>query len=142
MEAKAKMTEPISKSVLDQISAFCEQRSAGYSTVKMLLEEITRLKRGDLTPQELQDLCHGLSEEDCGRFCTGCLKYQVKMFGREKVVEDLRTRLVSAAKYLLKNEPLVGTSREEYLGMIAGRVVWEARWEGEDKSANDLPPSP
>lgn len=46
--------------------------------------EIERLKRGDFTPEEFQNLCHhrddkpGCTPED---FFTGCALYQQKLFG-------------------------------------------------------------
>jgi hypothetical protein len=41
-------------------------------------EEIGRLKRGDFTPEEFQNLCHSKLPEDCtaDSFCDGCEGYQ------------------------------------------------------------------
>lgn len=44
-------------------------------------EEGARLKRGDFTPDELQTLCHNLSEQDKEAFFQGCTEYQRKLFG-------------------------------------------------------------
>lgn len=52
-------------------------------------EEIERLKRGDFTPEEFQNLCHNLHKKTAlakvGNlpqvFCDGCEDYQKKLFG-------------------------------------------------------------
>jgi hypothetical protein len=47
-------------------------------------EEITRLKRGEFTPEEFQALCHHRDERPgCTRadFEAGCDEYQRKLFG-------------------------------------------------------------
>lgn len=49
--------------------------------VAYLQSEIDRLKSGDFTEQEFQNLCHKFSEEDEKRFKAGCLEYQNKLFG-------------------------------------------------------------
>lgn len=64
--------------------------------------EVTRLKEGRFTEDEFQALCHKFPkmagcrfhEEDCQRFCKGCLNYWVNLFGKDK----LTPVLVSAAK--------------------------------------------
>jgi hypothetical protein len=43
--------------------------------------EVERLKSGDFTKEELQNLCHNLSEDDEQRFRQGCSDYQKKLFG-------------------------------------------------------------
>ncbi len=50
--------------------------------ISILREEIARLKRGDFTPEEFQNLCHNMNP-NCKRedFESGCLKYQNKLFG-------------------------------------------------------------
>jgi hypothetical protein len=49
--------------------------------VRRLRLEVERLKRGDFTEEEFQNLCHNLSEDDEARFKQGCLDYQKKLFG-------------------------------------------------------------
>ena len=52
--------------------------------VQELHKEITRLKRGDFTPDEFQGLCHHLDERlgiTREEFCHGCEEYQEKLFG-------------------------------------------------------------
>ena len=47
-------------------------------------KEIERLKAGKFTPEELQNLCHNLKEEDEQAFKQGCIDYQKKLFGEKK----------------------------------------------------------
>ncbi len=49
--------------------------------VDYLESEIVRLKRGDFTEKEFQDLCHHFSEDDRERFKAGCKEYQRQLFG-------------------------------------------------------------
>lgn len=55
---------------------------------KLLKEQIARLSRGDLTPEEFQRLCHNYDElkPGCSReeFEEGCKRYQLKLFGPRK----------------------------------------------------------
>jgi hypothetical protein len=48
---------------------------------RSLKKEVERLKEGDFTPEELQNLCHNL--QGCGRaeFEEGCRRYQEQLFG-------------------------------------------------------------
>lgn len=46
--------------------------------------EIARLKRGDFTEREFQDLCHHFGPDDAARFKQGCEDYQRKLFGCPK----------------------------------------------------------
>jgi hypothetical protein len=53
-----------------------------------LQTEVARLKRGDFTPAEFQNLCHNRHErEGCTfeDFCTGCTEYQRRLFGKALV---------------------------------------------------------
>lgn len=47
-----------------------------------LQQEVERLKRGDFTEPEFQNLCHNFDPSDEARFEQGCLEYQAKLFGR------------------------------------------------------------
>jgi hypothetical protein len=49
-----------------------------------LLAEIDRLRRGDFTPEEFQNLCH--NSFPCSRevFEQGCKDYQAKLFHKER----------------------------------------------------------
>lgn len=44
-------------------------------------QEVERLRAGNFTPQEFQNLCHGFDENDREVFVAGCLEYQRKLFG-------------------------------------------------------------
>lgn len=44
-------------------------------------QEISRLKSGDFTEEEFQNLCHKFTEDDACRFRAGCEEYQRKLFG-------------------------------------------------------------
>lgn len=53
-------------------------------TIRDLEAEIGRLKRGDLTPEEVQNLCHNLHEKGTVtrvEFEHGCYLFQEKLFG-------------------------------------------------------------
>lgn len=52
-----------------------------------LEQEISRLKRGDFTELEFQNLCHKFNEDDKTRFCNGCEEYQKKLFGASPITE-------------------------------------------------------
>ena len=51
--------------------------------LKSLEAEIARLKKGDFTEEEFQNLCHNFSETDKAAFVLGCQNYQKKLFGDE-----------------------------------------------------------
>lgn len=46
-----------------------------------LMNEIERLKRGDFTSEEFQNLCHNSTAENRSLFEQGCKEYQDKIFG-------------------------------------------------------------
>jgi hypothetical protein len=64
-----------------------EDRFAYWKDTLLLVAEVRRLKRGDFTPEEFQELCHNLHERPggCTRdvFAAGCREYQEKLFGKE-----------------------------------------------------------
>jgi hypothetical protein len=64
---------------------FIRKAESQWERIKELETEVIRLKRGDFTPEEFQDLCHHRDEkEGCTLedFSQGCLDYQRKLFGR------------------------------------------------------------
>jgi hypothetical protein len=63
-----------------------------------LVKDIVRLKSGDFTPEELQNLCHSVSETDKTAFFEGCAAYQRKLFGISHVEELKQKRLDAVAK--------------------------------------------
>jgi hypothetical protein len=52
-----------------------------------LAKEITRLKAGDFSEEEFQNLCHKFQDTDKQRFCDGCEAYQIKLFGSSPITE-------------------------------------------------------
>ena len=50
-------------------------------TLTFLHKEVYRLKSGEFTEEEFQNLCHGFSEADKCKFFQGCHEYQRKLFG-------------------------------------------------------------
>lgn len=60
--------------------------------LRMKDAEIARLKAGDFTPEEFQNLCHKFSEKDKEAFCKGCEDYQTKLFGESPITALRRER--------------------------------------------------
>lgn len=55
-----------------------------------LRTEVERLRRGDFTEEEFQNLCHKFGEGDYERFCDGCDEYQRKLFGKDRSCDLLK----------------------------------------------------
>ena len=60
--------------------------------IRRLDAEAERLRRGDFTEEEFQNLCHNFDEADLERFGKGCEAYQRKLFGacwkEQRIKED------------------------------------------------------
>lgn len=54
---------------------------ANKDVMEFLFAEVERLKAGDFTEEEFQNLCHNSSPDDRCRFEAGCREYQDKLFG-------------------------------------------------------------
>jgi DNA-binding transcriptional MerR regulator len=54
-----------------------------------LTNETARLLSGRFTKEELQGLCHNLSNDDCKAFVAGCFNYQCDLFGYERARDAL-----------------------------------------------------
>lgn len=67
---------------------------------------MARLKRGDFTPQEFQDLCHKFQEADRQIFCDGCENYQITLFGSSPITE-LKTRVARLLAILRRVQSLI-----------------------------------
>lgn len=53
-----------------------------------LQSEVRRLKAGDFTEDEFQNLCHKMNENNGPqKFCDGCEAYQQKLFGWSPITE-------------------------------------------------------
>lgn len=78
--------EEIAKLKAEKVQAILD-RSSALMRIKELdkeLDEIARLKRGDFTKEEFQNLCHNRHEkEGCTAqdFFNGCAEYQKSLFG-------------------------------------------------------------
>lgn len=68
-----------------------------------LHDELARLKRGDFTDEELQNLCHNLDESDYEKFCAGCTEYQRKLFGKSPSDADAAIDRRNEAKGALRD---------------------------------------
>lgn len=61
---------------------------------------IKRLREGDFTAEEFQNLCHNKAvQEGFESFCTGCHNYQQQLFGRT-YTSELKSMLLSRIKQL------------------------------------------
>lgn len=57
--------------------------SRSYELLRRLVEEVKRLKRGEFTSEEFQNLCHNADvQAGFDAFADGCEAYQEKLFGR------------------------------------------------------------
>jgi hypothetical protein len=63
------------------VSSLVPAPGSPTTELETLLAENERMKRGDFTPDELQNLCHNLSEHDKEAFFKGWAAYQKKLFG-------------------------------------------------------------
>ncbi len=80
-ERQAMRSVDRSKKFIDDPDWTTRRAIALLDCVDYLESEIVRLKRGDFTEKEFQDLCHGFSADDCERFKAGCKEYQRQLFG-------------------------------------------------------------
>ena len=86
--------------------------------IGFLEHEITRLKKGDFTPEELQNLCHNLAEdkEKKCEFFKGCCEYQKELFGSSAVDEEMERciKMVENSLWITKAqaEKIVYTIRQ------------------------------
>ncbi len=82
--------------LVGKISELMLRNREQEETIQALQEEINRLKKGDFTQQELQDLCHNLSEDDETAFKQGCEEYQEKLFGEDQGTQHLTIKACAA----------------------------------------------
>jgi hypothetical protein len=57
--------------------------------VTALCDEVERLRRGEFTSDEFQNLCHNLDETKRSEFFAGCAEFQRKLFGISAVEQAL-----------------------------------------------------
>mgnify|MGYP001570321314 CR=1 FL=1 len=53
-----------------------------------LRSELERYKSGNLSDEELQQLCHNLPEDCPERFARGCVEYNRRLFGSGSKLES------------------------------------------------------
>jgi len=53
-----------------------------HSWARDAQDELDRLKRGDFTENEFQNLCHQFEDKDVYKFANGCVEYMNKLFGQ------------------------------------------------------------
>jgi hypothetical protein len=103
------------QAIRERVANKQEHGDLGYSSAiddrrRLLVEvdelqaEITRLKSGKFTPEELQSLCHGLSEDDYKAFCDGCDAYQRQLFGKCRSEEERLQQLRKTAQEATQND--------------------------------------
>lgn len=61
-----------------------EAESEIFELIKIKDNEIKRLKEGNFTSEELQNLCHNLTNCDLHAFAEGCKREQEKLFGKDR----------------------------------------------------------
>lgn len=81
--------------------------------VEALKTEISRLKEGNFTPEELQNLCHNLKTDKLEEFRAGCRSYQCQLFGLDAVVRaEQHERQAGSVQEEEKARPQVQGGRE------------------------------
>jgi hypothetical protein len=113
--------------------------------VASLRHENTRLKQGDFTEEEFQELCHNLptpptgSVTACGRFASGCLCYQVKLMGAEVVSRALADTLIRASRKVSFWPHSSSYGHDAWARALAEALLSEAE---NDQSPGILAPTP
>jgi hypothetical protein len=75
-------------------------------TREELEKEVARLKSGDFTEEEFQNLCHKFSDSDKTSFCNGCESYQAKLFGQSPITE-LKTKIKELEEQVEQRDVLI-----------------------------------
>lgn len=65
--------------------------------IEELQNEIERLRKGDFTEEEFQNLCPNMDGDRFENFCNGCDLYQRKLFGKCRT-DELRDELAEQLK--------------------------------------------
>lgn len=86
--------------------------------IKSLETEILRLKSGDFTEEEFQNLCHKFNETDKCRFFDGCAAYQRKLFGESHI--DKIVKILESLADVRPNEPSYFRLRLEARKLVYG----------------------
>ncbi len=111
-----------------------------------LKDEIERLLRGDFTPEEFQNFCHNMSEENVEKFSAGCEAYQVKLLGRcpmREEIESLHAALRVANNAINGASPLPrvdAVAIPSQIGdIVAERQRQDAQWGGPEHDDKNTP---
>jgi hypothetical protein len=87
------------KEILQQELILTRSEVVAQANARELVEkEVERLKAGNFSDDELQNLCHQFPPEKVCSFRNGCTQYQVKLFGQEAVQADMARELRYALK--------------------------------------------
>lgn len=62
------------------------QAERGAELLHEVKQEIRRLKAGEFTEEEFQNLCHKFQDGDARRFAFGCLAHNQKLFGQRSAL--------------------------------------------------------
>lgn len=83
----------------------------------LLEDEIDRLKRGDFTPDEFQNLCHNLPDT-CTRevFESGCKDYQAKLFGSPSLEMPCGGEFGGGGRQVSDEQALISRRRCNFCG--------------------------
>lgn len=84
MEALYELSDSTGLSLQRVLKQALRVYQLSLSDVKLpnkLVEDNERLREGDFTPEEFQNLCHCIPENNQDAFFTGCAEYQKKLFG-------------------------------------------------------------
>jgi len=71
--------------IQSKIRNIIQKSMADFEEIRKTYEdEIQRLKEGNFTPEEFQNLCHNLQGKGREEFQIGCNEYQEKLFGKRE----------------------------------------------------------
>src|SRR4026208_1549117 len=88
-----------------KIRNIIQKSMADFEEIRKTYEdEIQRLKEGNFTPEEFQNLCHNLQGKGRDDFEIGCIQYQEKLFGKKQIdsnhlLHNLWTKAVDQPDY-------------------------------------------
>ena len=70
-----------------------------------LIKENKRLKEGNFTPEELQNLCHNIKGGTRGEFEAGCKVYTDSLFGpgESKEITDLKKEILELRDWIRRH---------------------------------------
>lgn len=101
--------------LLGQIDRLKDERRRLEELNANLTAELHRLRRGQFTPEELQELCHNLTPRQLCEFQKGCENYQSALFGNRALVRpfSLWRHVKSGSLYVVLGISRCGTNARE-----------------------------